>query len=735
MNPNQTAPTGFSDPNSIANPSADQLTNMAKLGVSQTQTQPTIPTSTITGTQPLSIPNAPNNGAAPASKAIANVTALNTSQAALLSSTDSGVQNAENSYNQSKSDVSSLIGNYLGKGQDQLNMEQQAGIPQLQTQSNQLTQQYLSAQGTYNQQYNDIMNRVGGTAAQKAQEISSLQQQHGYDLTDIGIRQSIAQNDYTNAQTLVNHQIDIKYAPMKDAIDYGMQFLSQNKDILTQQEQNSFQASLAVQNQMYTQGQYYDHLQKDTQVQAIKDASANGAPPDVLNSMSDILSKGGSIGDVAAAGGAYLKSGSYTPIQTGVDSNTGLPIYSTYNQKTGQIQPINPNNTFGTTGSQDTTINGYQMGATTTLGAYASDTGTQVNNIKSTVAKIQSTVGAVTDPTTAQAAITAIAPKSPITGDMVMNSATKYGVDPSMIIGVMQAETQCGTDGSKGAKQCNWGNVGNTDALMASGKSVAMKPQDGVDAIAKNLAQRQVQPGQNDPAQPVSTANLTPSQKANMVIKSAPTLIQSSLNFLPTTGDVYIDSSKLTSDTQKYMANAYNAKTGIPVLTGTQVSDLQNVDTALSQLNTVETNFKELAPTDVAGKLTGSISNVNSVLFDTDFGSKIKAYKSSTLPAAIDALNQITGSKRLSGFTAGVSESSLPQVGVGFLHQGDTYKDGINKLNTLKADLNSALHSILPNSPGASLSSIEKPTTPDTYSVNGMNYKIGADGTYYPVTQ
>lgn len=80
-----------------------------------------------------------------------------------------------------------------------------------------------------------------------------------------------------------------------------------------------------------------------------------------------------------------------------------------------------------------------------------------------------------------------------ITADMVVKASQKYDASWEIIIAIIQRETQLGTDGSKGSRGYNWGNVGNTDTLMANGGSKSYPtPQSGVDAVAKNLAHRKV---------------------------------------------------------------------------------------------------------------------------------------------------------------------------------------------------------------------------------------------------
>lgn len=709
------------------------LNNTSSASLSNTPVNTTPSASAVSTASPLNMPPNQTGASTAAGSSIA------TSQGALLALTGANLSQDQGDYDAQKTQVQGLINQYANKGQDTLNMENAAGTPEMQAAANTANTQYLAQQKYYDTTYQQIMNAPGGTLDSKFAQIQDLQNSHASTLANLGITAALDQNDYTNAQNIIDNQINLKYSTLQDQINYGMQFLSQNQDRLTAAQQQDYTAKLQVQQQTVNQGIYNDQLQSQTKIQMIQDAQANGADSATLKAIWDAPD----IGSAAAAGGTFTQNGNYTPVQTGYDANTGLPIYSGFNQKTGQLQVFNPNGSngqglLGQTGSQQTTVSGadgtsYQMGATTTQGAYASATSTQVNNITATVAKINSTVGNITDATAAQKAINSVAPDSPITGTMIMSAAQQYGVDPSTLIGVMQAETQCGTDGSKGAEQCNWGNVGNTDSAMAAGKSVAMTPQEGVDAVAQNLSQRKVQEGQNDPAQP-SNQSLTPQQVAGQAIKNAPAYLQPAMSFINATGDTYIDSSKVPTGMQ-IVAQNYSAQTGIPILSSAQVSDIQDINTAIQNVQQVGNQFGQLAANGWLGKAGNKIASTVEGVFGatTPWKQGVNAYNSTTVESAISALKEITGSSRLSQFVSNVSTDSLPKVGAGmafgFGSSDDTISGGQLKVDAIVGNLNNALKSILPNSPGAKVS-ISQPSA-QTYTVNGQNYTLGTDGTYY----
>ncbi len=684
----------------------------------------TISADNIANVKSVNVPPSQTGASSAASRAIGS------SQGALLSLSGAGTNEAQNKYDQTQADTQALINEYSGKGQDQLDLENAANTPQLKIAAQQATRGALISQQAYNQQYNDILHTAGTGGPAVARQIADLQQQHGYDLTDQTIRATLLNDDYTNAEELINHKIDLKYSTLKDQINFGMQFLQNNQSILSEKQKQQFESQLQVQNQTYTQGVYYDQLNEQTKVQMVKDAAAQGAPDDIKQAIYNAPD----IGSAATAGGEYLQNGNYTVTQTGIDQNTGLPIYSKFNPKTGNLEPLNYNGALGSTGSSDTIVNGYQMGASTTMGAYASATGTQVNNIKATTARIQAAVGTITDVTSAQAAISAVSPKSPITGDMIMSAATKYGIDPATLIGVMQAETRCGTDGSKGAKECNWGNVGNTDSLMASGKSVAMKPQDGVDAVARNLAERKVQQNQNDPAQAPVNGTLSPQQIATQSIKAAPALLQPAMNFTASTGGVFIDKSKVPTNLE-VMMQSYASRSGIPILDKDQVEVVKGADEAIRNITEViSPAWNEISPNGTLGKIGLQTLSIPSGLLDTDKNAKIKTFISNreNLAQQIRALSQSAPK----GSLLSTAESALPDIGGYGFHFGtgkiDSTKIGNSKMQRTLDLLNQTVKSYLPNAKSVTLPEAQGIKYPDQI-LNGKVMRADANGNYNPI--
>lgn len=105
------------------------------------------------------------------------------------------------------------------------------------------------------------------------------------------------------------------------------------------------------------------------------------------------------------------------------------------------------------------------------------------------VTRIYSSIPATTSPEDVQSYITKRFPNSPITGDDVWQAANKHGIDPRLLIAMMQQDSSLGTAGL-GKKTNNPANVGNDDA---GNKRRFKTMRDGVNAAAALLAKYKVQ--------------------------------------------------------------------------------------------------------------------------------------------------------------------------------------------------------------------------------------------------
>lgn len=106
-----------------------------------------------------------------------------------------------------------------------------------------------------------------------------------------------------------------------------------------------------------------------------------------------------------------------------------------------------------------------------------------------------------------------VAPGSPITGEMVKNASDEYGVSWEMMVAIMQQDSSLGTAGI-GARNFNPGNIGQFDSLGTTPTDGYKSWQEGVNAVAKNLAWRKTDaPEQTMPQEVISLTDMVNSGK------------------------------------------------------------------------------------------------------------------------------------------------------------------------------------------------------------------------------
>jgi len=202
-------------------------------------------------------------------------------------------------------------------------------------------------------------------------------------------------------------------------------------------------------------------------------------------------------------------------------------------------------------------------------------------------------------------------PGSPIKSSDIMAASAKYGIDWETIIATMVAETQMGTDGSKGSQGYNFGNVGNTNELMSSGGSKSYPTiQSGVEAVAKTMSLPYYKRNQ------LST-NEDKEIEANLDDTSKSILSVTGLS-LPAFSYLTTGTSALTRMTATQRLKYMNEAEEFLNKTGTDVSTFQSQYNALGK--TVEANSLRNNQAAVAeSELDATIQNLKTAADESDF--------------------------------------------------------------------------------------------------------------------
>jgi len=369
------------------------------------------------------------------------------------------------------------------------------------------------------------------------------------------------------------------------------------------------------------------------------------------------------------------------------DPSTGFPTIQILDKQTGlPVGNVSPGSSMGqnivnsgqlNNGTQNTNngvINGYN------ITSYATDPNHEnaVSGWYQAINNATSQVGGIQDGNTAQAVINQLAPNSPITGDMIISSASKYGVDPALMVSLMQQDSNLGTKGLA-TRTFNPGNVGNDGTNIKNMGSWA----NGVDSVAKWLSTHK------DDTQ---TSNATTYQN---IVSQAPAQLQSAVKSLPD-GTAFIDSNSVPSQFS-VMANNFATQNGIKVLNTADANAINTITQSVKNMQILSNTFADLASNGVIGQKLSNVTDPLSKFFDTNYGAQLKSYQANR-EGLFQQIRALAGSSpRLNGSELNMASNSMPTLEE---FNKDTLKDGINKLVKTQSYLDNAIKTFIPGYSG-----------------------------------
>lgn len=334
---------------------------------------------------------------------------------------------------------------------------------------------------------------IGGTQ-------DRLQRQKAIELAGLSAIAQAYQGNIQLATQTAKDMVEMELAPIQTRIDDQKWQIEQVYEQLTSAEQkkaDSLNLVLDERNRLLEEEK--ERKMNIANVGLV--AAQNGADQATIEKIMNAKT----YGEAIINSGQYLKTETGNVWDTYVDEKTGETRL--INKKTGEV--VNP--------GQSDVANGILVdgsGQAYDIASYATDPNHEIN-----VQNALNKIGKFYTIEDIDAYIKGESPESPITGEMIANASEKYGVSWEMMAAIIKADSNFadprmndqGQISDKGARQrayrtMNPGNVGNVD----SGANVQMNSwQDGVDAVAKNLAWRKttVQPksgGGGSPESPES---------------------------------------------------------------------------------------------------------------------------------------------------------------------------------------------------------------------------------------
>lgn len=191
----------------------------------------------------------------------------------------SKIDTAQKETNNSSSALRGYLDKLAGKGQAQIEAENEAGIPKLNQELTDITNQIEAKQLAARRQVEAIQARPGSTKAQIDLEVQEINRQNAKELADLSIIQNARNRNLLTAQDLVNRKIDLEYGDLKDRIEAEKFFYQENKDDLTKAEQNLLNERIRQDERQYNEGVA---LEKTKQELIIKASQNQNVPLSVI---------------------------------------------------------------------------------------------------------------------------------------------------------------------------------------------------------------------------------------------------------------------------------------------------------------------------------------------------------------------------------------------------------------------------------------------------------------------
>lgn len=373
------------------------------------------------GQQTQSIPTSPNNtGSSNADASVSgNIAATNTTNQANqvtqqnqadqiaqgnnLGGTPQSIgglqqqeQGAQGQYDETTNQIQQLMQQLGYKSTDISNLQQSANISGLTSNITDLNTQLAQKTAAYNNQFQQIGSQNIPTTFVSGQ-LALAKQAAAVDIAGTSAQLQAAQGNLSTAQDTINNAINLKYGAITDQLTAQEAYLKDNYDNLTNSQKNladrQTQIIAAQKDNITNQQNTSIQAQKDLQT-AITNSTVTAATG--YQAMSDYLNGKISLGDF------YSQIG-----QQGAATGTNVGGYDI------SKYAANPQNAA------------------------------QVQNY---LTQIQSAAGGpITSATQAQQVISQLYPNATITGQMIMNTAQSTGVDPAMLIAMIQNESVGGT--------------------------------------------------------------------------------------------------------------------------------------------------------------------------------------------------------------------------------------------------------------------------------------------------
>lgn len=194
------------------------------------------------------------------------------------------LQQQEQKVQGQEQDIYSALAGLGTRGAETIRAERQAGIPELSTALTDIENEIASKSLQFRRERERI-TQMGGSAAQVNAELADVSRKQNQELADLEVIRAARSNTLTNAQNLINRQIELKFADQTAKINALSFLYENNKDRLTKAQDQLLQKTIKREERAYQQAatEYNSFLQEQNKY--LTNAAQAGADNNTLKTI------------------------------------------------------------------------------------------------------------------------------------------------------------------------------------------------------------------------------------------------------------------------------------------------------------------------------------------------------------------------------------------------------------------------------------------------------------------
>lgn len=168
------------------------------------------------------------------------------------------------------------------RGEEQVDAERAAGIPELSKDVNNINNQILQTRRRFENEMRNTQDAAGLTSAQRNARINQLGRDQAREEADLAIIQQVRQNNLTTAQALVDRRIDLEFEAEEQQLEGLKFFFDENKETLTAAEERQYQLLLSDRERELNDQKETARLKSQRTFDLVAQAAQNGAPTSAI---------------------------------------------------------------------------------------------------------------------------------------------------------------------------------------------------------------------------------------------------------------------------------------------------------------------------------------------------------------------------------------------------------------------------------------------------------------------